>query len=90
MYRCGWILLDVVNVIQLFMYVWIILDVVKLFLQLFAVSHIDRRVEKESLAGYIAKKREMFLVQVSYDQYVDQPYHSLTDRWIFYHCVRIV
>lgn len=27
---------------------------------------VDRHVEKESLADYIAKKREMFLVEVAY------------------------
>ena len=32
---------------------------------LFVFSSPDRHVEKESLAEYIAKKREMFLVQVS-------------------------
>ena len=37
-----------------------------LFVQLIVVFLADRHVEKESLAGYIAKKREMFLVQVNY------------------------
>ena len=32
------------------------------------VAHPDRHVEKESLDDYIAKKREMFLVEVGLDQ----------------------
>jgi len=38
-----------------------------LYKYLFVCFLADRHVEKESLAGYIAKKREMFLVQVRHN-----------------------
>lgn len=31
----------------------------------------DRRIEKESLKDYINKKREMFLVQVNFKEYLE-------------------
>lgn len=36
--------------------------------EIITILYSDRHVEKESLAEYIAKKREMFLVQVRNEQ----------------------